>query len=120
MRFDVITLFPELFSSFLTTSIVGRAVTSGAVEVHRKSPREFGIGRHRSVDDTPYGGGSGMVMRVDCIVECLESLTADEGAGALDPVTMGGSRAAPRPRERQKKAIKVAMKSEKSAFIGVL
>jgi len=76
MRFFVVTLFPELFDSFLTTSIVGRAVASGALSVVRKSPREFGKGRHRNVDDTPYGGGSGMVMRVDCIVECLESLAA--------------------------------------------
>lgn len=80
MRFDLVTLFPELFAPFLSTSIVGRAVTSGALEVHTKSPREFGIGRHRSVDDTPYGGGSGMVMRVDCIVACLEALDAEAPA----------------------------------------
>jgi tRNA (guanine37-N1)-methyltransferase len=86
MRVDVITLFPEIFSTFLATSIVGRAVASGALEVHGKSPREFGIGRHRSVDDTPYGGGSGMVMRVDCIVSCLESFDAgDAGFGGSSP-----------------------------------
>jgi tRNA (guanine37-N1)-methyltransferase len=77
MRFDLVTLFPELFAPFLTTSIVGRAVTSGALAVHTKSPREFGVGRHRSIDDTPYGGGSGMVMRVDCIVACLDALDAE-------------------------------------------
>jgi tRNA (guanine37-N1)-methyltransferase len=77
MRIDVVTLFPELFAPFLATSMVGRAAQSGALEVRTRSPREFGIGKHRSVDDTPYGGGSGMVMRVDCIVACLESLDAD-------------------------------------------
>jgi tRNA (guanine37-N1)-methyltransferase len=82
MRFDVVTLFPELFDAFLVTSMVGRAVANGALEVVRKSPREFGIGRHRSVDDTPYGGGSGMVMRVDCIVECLEALDAEAAAAS--------------------------------------
>jgi tRNA (guanine37-N1)-methyltransferase len=80
MRFDVVTLFPEIFDAFLTTSIVGRAVTSGALSVRRKSPRDFGKGKHRNVDDTPYGGGSGMVMRVDCIVECLESFAAEDAA----------------------------------------
>ena len=80
MRFEVVTLFPELFDGFLATSIVGRAVTSKALRVLRKSPREFGIGRHRNVDDTPYGGGSGMVMRVDCIVSCLEALDVEAAA----------------------------------------
>lgn len=77
MRVDVVTLFPELFQPFLTVGMVGRAVTSGALRVRLKSPRDFGLGRHRSVDDTPYGGGSGMVMRVDCIADCLEALDAE-------------------------------------------
>ena len=77
MRVSVVTLFPELFQPFLALGMVGRAVQSGALRVRLKSPREFGLGRHRSVDDTPYGGGSGMVMRVDCIVQCLEALDAE-------------------------------------------
>ncbi len=77
MRIDTITLFPELFEPVLATGMVGRAIGSGALMVRSRSPRDFGLGRHRSVDDTPYGGGSGMVMRVDCIVACLESLDAD-------------------------------------------
>ena len=86
MRFEVVTLFPELFDGFLATSIVGRAVASQALRVRCKSPREFGLGRHRNVDDTPYGGGSGMVMRVDCIVSCLEAFDAEAAAesGASD------------------------------------
>ena len=83
MRFEVVTLFPELFDGFLATSIVGRAVAAKALRVLCKSPREFGIGRHRNVDDTPYGGGSGMVMRVDCIVSCLEALDAEAAAEGL-------------------------------------
>jgi tRNA (guanine37-N1)-methyltransferase len=86
MRVDVITLFPELFDAFLATSMVGRAVSSGALVVRKRSPRDFGKGRHRSVDDTPYGGGSGMVMRVDCVVDCLEALDAEpQGGGAATP-----------------------------------
>src|SRR3954466_14780948 len=73
MRVDIVTLFPELFDTFLATSFVGRAQKGAELSVRIRSPREHGIGKHRSVDDTPYGGGSGMVMRVDCIVACLES-----------------------------------------------
>jgi tRNA (guanine37-N1)-methyltransferase len=74
VRVDVVTLFPELFETFLTTSFVGRARTGGQLEVRFKSPRDFGLGKHKSVDDTPYGGGSGMVMRVDVVVATMESL----------------------------------------------
>ena len=81
MQIDVVSLFPECFHPMLETSIVGRALASGIVRVRIKSPREFGIGRHLKVDDTPYGGGSGMVMRVDCLVACMESLDADRDGG---------------------------------------
>ena len=80
MRIDVVTLFPELFDPLIAVGMVGRAVTTGALLVRRKSPRDFGLGRHRSVDDTPYGGGSGMVMRVDCLVDCLEAFDAEPAA----------------------------------------
>jgi len=76
MRIDVVTLFPELFEPFLRTSFVGRAAQAGGVVYGLKSPRDHGLGRHRSVDDTPYGGGSGMVMRVDVMVETFEALDA--------------------------------------------
>lgn len=87
MRFDVVTLFPELFQPFLAISMVGRACSSGALEVRLRSPRDFGVGPHRNVDDTPYGGGPGMVMRVDCLVACMESLDADSppAAAGSDP-----------------------------------
>jgi len=80
VRVDVVTLFPELFGAFATTSFVGRAIEQRALALRLRSPREFGLGRHRSVDDTPYGGGCGMVMRVDVLVACLESLDADAPA----------------------------------------
>lgn len=76
MRIDVVSLFPELFEPFLSTSITGRAIASGALTVGLKQLREHGLGKHRAVDDTPYGGGSGMVMRVDCIVLALEAIDA--------------------------------------------
>ena len=77
MRVDVLTLFPELFGTFLDTSFIGRARRGGQLTVRFRSPREHGIGRHRSVDDTPYGGGSGMVMRVDVLVSTIEALDAE-------------------------------------------
>lgn len=76
MRVDLVTLFPELFEKFLETSFVGRAVERGILQVRFQSPRAFGLGKHQSVDDTPYGGGSGMVMRVDVLVNAFEALDA--------------------------------------------
>lgn len=83
MRVDVVTLFPELFETFLKTSFVGRAMTGGQLSARFRSPRDFGLGKHKSVDDTPYGGGSGMVMRVDVMVACMESLDAEAEAAGL-------------------------------------
>lgn len=77
MRAFVVTLFPELFAPFLQTSFVGRGISGGQLQVRLRSPRDFGLGRHKSVDDTPYGGGSGMVMRVDVLVATMESLDAE-------------------------------------------
>ncbi len=77
MRFDLVTLFPDIFAGFLATSFVARAIEGGQLAVRLRSPRDFGLGKHRSVDDTPYGGGSGMVMRVDVLVAAMESLDAD-------------------------------------------
>jgi tRNA (guanine37-N1)-methyltransferase len=81
VRFDIVTLFPEIFRDFLATSLIARAISTGRLTVRFRNPRDFGLGKHRSVDDTPYGGGSGMVMRVDVLVATLESLDADAPDG---------------------------------------
>src|SRR4051812_40234516 len=73
MHIGVVTLFPELFGSFLELSFVGRAVASGALRVHLEAMRQHGLGKHLSVDDTPYGGGSGMLMRADTTVAAIEA-----------------------------------------------
>jgi tRNA (guanine37-N1)-methyltransferase len=83
VRIDVVTLFPEMFAGFLATSFVARAIEEGKLSVRLRSPRDFGLGKHRSVDDTPYGGGSGMVMRVDVLVATMESLDADAPGGTV-------------------------------------
>jgi tRNA (guanine37-N1)-methyltransferase len=84
MRFDVVTLFPEMFEGFASLGVVGRALRDEALELRFHSPRAFGLGKHHSVDDTPYGGGAGMVMRVDCVVQSMEALdeTAPDGVVA--------------------------------------
>ena len=72
----LITLFPELFDTFLRTSFIGKARSEGQLSVHLEPLREQGLGKHKSIDDTPYGGGAGMVMRVDCTVFAIESAEA--------------------------------------------
>jgi len=82
MRFDVITLFPELFSVFLISGVTRRAYESGLVEVKLWNPRDFADGNYRRVDDRPFGGGPGMVMLAEPLMLCLESLRADRLACA--------------------------------------
>ncbi len=86
MRIDVVTLFPELVHGPLGTSIVGRAVEARLVEFGVHDLRVHGIGRHRSVDDYPYGGGAGMVMRPEPLFATVEPLR-DRGAHVvlMDP-----------------------------------
>lgn len=86
MRIDVVTIFPELVDVPLRTSIVGRAADSGLVTFAVHDLREHGIGRHRSVDDYPYGGGAGMVMRPEPLFAAVEPLRAAGGTVILlDP-----------------------------------
>lgn len=71
MRFDVITLFPELFGPFLQAGVTRRAFESHSVEVALTNPRTFAHGNYQRVDDRPFGGGPGMVMMVEPLVQCL-------------------------------------------------
>jgi tRNA (guanine37-N1)-methyltransferase len=74
MRIDVVTIFPELFELPLRTSIIGRAAEAGIVDFGVHDLREHGLGRHRSVDDYPYGGGAGMVMRPEPLFAAIGPL----------------------------------------------
>ncbi len=76
MRFHIVTLFPEFFESPLKSSLLGKAVASGTISVKNINPRDFAEGKHRKVDDTPYGGGAGMVMMVEPIALAVESIRA--------------------------------------------
>jgi tRNA (guanine37-N1)-methyltransferase len=86
VRFDIVTLFPELVEVPLRTSIIGRAAEAGLVEFGIHDLRGHGLGRHRSTDDYPYGGGAGMVMRPEPLFAAVEPLR-DAGAHVvlLDP-----------------------------------
>ena len=77
MRIDVITLFPGMFRGPLTESIVGRAEKEGKVEIHYHDLRRWGIGNYRQVDDKPFGGGAGMLMRVDVVAKAIDEVTED-------------------------------------------
>ncbi|HEX4352309.1 MAG TPA: tRNA (guanosine(37)-N1)-methyltransferase TrmD, partial [Polyangiales bacterium] len=74
MLYQVVTLFPELIEAAIGVGLLGKAVASGVVQVATISPRTFTTDKHQSVDDTPYGGGSGMVMSVEPIAKALETL----------------------------------------------
>ena len=80
MRIDIITLFPEMFAPVLNESIIGRAQKSGAVEIHTHQLRDFAFDKHRRVDDTPYGGGMGMLMMAEPIALCFEAICEEIGA----------------------------------------
>ncbi len=77
--FDIITLFPEMFTSAFSTSLLGKAIASGQVSVDFVNPRDFTEDKHRSVDDTPYGGGAGMVMRPGPLVAAIEHAEKTRG-----------------------------------------
>jgi tRNA (guanine37-N1)-methyltransferase len=79
IEFELVTLFPEIFDGLLGATLLGKAIASGLVAAHRTNPRDFAPGRHRKVDDAPYGGGPGMVMSVEPIAAALESLEAARG-----------------------------------------
>ena len=79
MRIDIITLFPEMFEPVFGDSIIGRAQKSGAIEIHTHQLRDFAFDKHRRVDDTPYGGGMGMLMKAEPIALCFEAICEETG-----------------------------------------
>ena len=74
MRFDVLTLFPELISSHMDFSIMKRATEDGIIDVITHNPRDYTLDKHKKVDDTPFGGGAGMVLMPQPYVDCYEAL----------------------------------------------
>ena len=79
MRIDIITLFPEMFDAVLSKSIIGRAQKNGVIEIVCHQLRDYAFDRHKRVDDTPYGGGVGMLMKAEPIALCFEDICRQAG-----------------------------------------
>lgn len=74
MKFDILTLFPEMFSGPFGASIIRRAVDNGLVTIRLHQIRDYATDRHRTTDDAPYGGGAGMVMKVEPLAACIDAV----------------------------------------------
>jgi tRNA (guanine37-N1)-methyltransferase len=85
VRFTVLTLFPELFPGPLGASLAGRALERGLWALHTVNMRDFGLGAHRAVDDAPFGGGAGMVLRPDVVAAALDSVPGPGRRICLSP-----------------------------------
>ncbi len=85
MRIDILTLFPEMFTGFLTTSILGKAQEKGIVQYHLTDFRQFSGNKHGQVDDTPYGGGGGMVLKPEPIFAAVEDILSSTSGTANSP-----------------------------------
>lgn len=92
MKIDVLTLFPGMFAGPLDASIVGRARTAGILQLGIHDLRGWTHDRHRTVDDTPYGGGPGMVLKPEPLFEAIEALRGERGAGTKVILTSPGGR----------------------------
>lgn len=90
MRFDILTLFPDLFPPFLHAGVLGRAAEKGLVDVRLTNIRSFARGSHKVTDERPYGGGSGMVMKPGPIVRALESIDRVDGQSLVLLLTPQG------------------------------
>ncbi len=76
MRFDLLTIFPEVFEPYLKTSVLGRAQQKGLWEVRVHNIRDYADDKHKTVDDTPYGGGAGMVLKIEPIAKAISSINS--------------------------------------------
>ncbi|TWT47784.1 tRNA (guanosine(37)-N1)-methyltransferase TrmD [Botrimarina hoheduenensis] len=81
MRFDVLTLFPEIFSGYLTQSLLKLAIDRDLASVHLHNLRDYSKGKHKEVDDRPFGGGPGMLLKPEPTIDCVEAVQADPSAG---------------------------------------
>jgi tRNA (guanine37-N1)-methyltransferase len=93
MRFDVLSLFPEIFQGYLTQSLLKRALEKGLVEIHLWNFRDWAKGKHKSVDDRPFGGGPGMVIMPGPVFEAIEAVRPQANEpGELILLTPAGQR----------------------------
>jgi len=127
MRIDILTLFPGMFTGPLTESILARAQEKRAdgdalLDIHFHDVRKFGLGKYHQVDDSPYGGGAGMVMRADVIVPALEAVVSEGEKGNKGSRRSKGSKGEPwriyfSPRGEKLKQTKVERLSKRDWLI---
>ena len=103
---ELLTIFPDIFSSFLKASLVGKAIDRGLLSVKTTNIRDFSSPPHNKVDDTPYGGGAGMVMMIDPLIRAIESARSRLPQAKTILLSPGG------PRFTQTKAIEMSTASE--------
>ena len=77
MRIDILTIFPEMFPSVLGTSMLGRAAANGILDFHVHNIRDYSLNKHHNTDDYPYGGGAGMVMMAQPIMDCIDAVSGE-------------------------------------------
>jgi tRNA (guanine37-N1)-methyltransferase len=92
MLFDILTLFPEFFTSPLKQSVVGKAIARGVIQVTAHNLRDYTLDKHKTTDDSPYGGGHGMVMKVEPMVRAIEALKAAKPQATVVMTTPQGER----------------------------
>ena len=92
MRIDILSVVPQTFASVLGASILKRAQEANLVEIHIHNLHDYGLGHYKQVDDTPYGGGAGMVLRPEPIFECIDKLKAERDYDEVIFLTPDGER----------------------------
>jgi len=90
MKFDILTLFPAMFDGPFSESIIKRAVQDGLLDIRLHDIREYAVDRHRTADDYPYGGGAGMVMKVEPLAACIDKVKAERPAARVVLTTPRG------------------------------
>lgn len=108
MTFHIISIFPDIFNSYFKESIIGRAQTNKKIEIKIYNLRDYTQDRHKTVDDTPYGGGPGMVLKVEPITKCVEDIKANHTKkGAVTRVLLTSAKGRELTQETVKKFTKI-------------
>ena len=91
IQFDILTLFPEMFAGVFDTSIIGRAQERGFVDIALHNIRDYAPGKHRVTDDTPYGGGGGMLMKPEPIFRAVETVLSRPAGWSLGMIALSST-----------------------------
>jgi tRNA (guanine37-N1)-methyltransferase len=92
MKFDILTLFPGMFGGPFSESIIKRAIEDALIDIRLHDIREYATDRHKTADDSPYGGGAGMVMKVEPLAACIEAVRTEHGNARVILTTPRGKR----------------------------